>query len=243
MISGCFFMITGFEPIDNWYETPLGRLYLQRVIERLDELLNDEEKGVYALDAGCGGGHYSLFLAEKGYKTIGVDKSEVLVSRASKRSRGLLDKRINFLVADISSLPFPSDFFKLIICLNVIEFVPNREKAIGELKRVLAPDGLLLLGVCNKNSVWGLLKMMGRPFRNNDPFFKGRFFGRGDLIELADKAGLKLRQIKNDIYFPPIKNTRLVILCERIGKRWFKRLPGFLIASLMKPVLSNQPLI
>jgi ubiquinone/menaquinone biosynthesis C-methylase UbiE len=235
-------MITGFELIDNWYENPLGRLYLQRVIAKLNELLNNEEKDVYALDAGCGSGHYSLFLAENGYRAIGVDKSEVLVSKAYKKSKSF-SKRVNFLVADISSLPFPSNFFKLIICFNVIEFVPNREKAIGELKRVLAPDGLLLLGVCNKNSIWGLLKMIGRPFRNNDPFFKGCFFSRGDLIELADKAGFELRQIKDEIYFPPIKNTRLAILCERIGKKCFKWLPGFLIASLTKPMLSNQLLI
>jgi len=225
-------MITGFESIDSWYEKPLGQLYLQRVIKKLNELLNSKKKDVYALDAGCGAGHYTLHLAQR-YKTIGVDRSEILISKASKKSNSL-GERIDFIVADISSLPFPSNFFRLIICFNVIEFVSSREKAIGELKRVLAPDGVLLLGVCNKNSIWGLLKVIGKPFRKNDPFFKGSFFSRSDLIELAYKTGFRLEQMKEEIYFPPIQNTSLAIFCEKIGRKYFKRFPGCLITCLKK---------
>lgn len=230
-------MITGFESIDSWYEEPLGRLYLQRVIEKLNGLLSSKEIDVYALDAGCGAGHYTLHLAQS-YKTIGVDKSEILISKAIKKSNSL-DKSVNFLAADLSSLPFPSNLFKLIICFNVIEFVSSREKAIGELKRVLAPDGVLLLGVCNRNSIWGLLKKIAKPFRNKDPFFKGCFFSRRDLIDLAHQTGLELEQIREEIYFPPIKNTHLALFSEKIGRKYLKRFPGFLIAYLKKPMLSK----
>ncbi len=230
-------MITGFESIDSWYEGPLGRLYLQRVIEKLNGLLNNKEKDVYALDAGCGAGHYTLHLAQS-YKTIGVDKSEILISKATKKSNSQ-GRRVNFLAADLSSLPFRSNFFKLIICLNVIEFVSGRERAIRELKRVLAPDGVLLLGVCNKNSIWGLIKKIAKSFRKKDPFFKGYFFSRSDLIDLANQAGLELEQIREEIYFPPINNKRLALFSEKIGRKYLKRFPGLLIAYLKKPMVSK----
>jgi SAM-dependent methyltransferase len=227
-------MDTGFESIDDWYEKPLGRLYLTRVIEKLKELLDNQKvKDEYALDAGCGAGHYTLYLAEIGYRAIGFDKSEILIFKAFDKSKGYAEK-IDFVTADISSLPFPSDFFKLIICCNVIEFISVPEEALGELRRVLAPQGVLILGVCNKNSIWGLIQRLGKPFHRKDPFFKGRFFSRSGLINLVSKMGFELVQIKEAIYFPPVPCEDLAILCEKIGKRYFRRFPACLIAYLKK---------
>jgi SAM-dependent methyltransferase len=232
-------MDTGFESIDNWYEKPLGRLYLTRGIEKLKELLDGQKvKDEYALDAGCGAGHYTLHLTEIGYGAIGVDKSEILISKAFEKSKGHA-KKIDFIVADISSLPFPSDFFKLIICCNVIEFVSVPEETLRELKRVLAPQGILILGVCNKNSIWGLLQRLGKSFRWNDPFFKGRFFSRDELINLASKIGFDLDQIKGAIYFPPVPYKSLVIFYEKIGRKYFGRFPGCLIACLKKRISTS----
>lgn len=225
-------MITGFESIDSWYETPLGRLYLKRVTEKINELLGTNEENAYALGAGCGAGRYSINLA-RGRRVIGVDKSRVLVSKASKKSDNP-GNRINFLAADISSLPFRSNFFQLIICLNVIEFVPDSGSAFEELKRVLAHDGVLVLGVCNKNSLWDIVKKIGKPFRKKDPFFKGSFYSKAELVNLARQKGFKLEQINEAIYFPPVKNANLAVLCEKIGERYLKGFPGFLIASLKK---------
>jgi SAM-dependent methyltransferase len=231
-------MHTGFESIDNWYEKPLGRLYLKRVMEKLKELLDSQKvKDEYALDAGCGAGHYTLYLAEIGCKAIGVDKSEILIFKAFEKSKGQA-KKIDFFVADISSLPFPSSFFKLIICCNVIEFVSAPEEALEELRRVLAPQGILILGVCNKNSIWGFLQIMGKPFLN-DSFFKGRFFSRSELINLASKMGFELDRIKEAIYFPPVPYKGLAIFCEKIGRKYFRRFPGCLIARLKKNISSS----
>lgn len=225
-------MLTGFESIDEWYQNPLGNIYLQRVVDKLDELINEMDTGVLALDAGCGAGHYSLNLSD-GFRTVGVDKSELLISKAISRTQNN-GKNINFVVADISSLPFPSNCFHLVTCLNVLEFVPSQEQAIKELKRVLAPNGILILGVCNKNSIWGLQKLVGKRFRENDPFFNGAFFTKCDIIDLAEQEGFKLEQIVEEIYFPPIKNTILATLFEAIGKRLFKSFPGIFIASMKK---------
>jgi len=121
-----------------------------------------------------------------------------------------------------------------VTCLNVLEFVRSRKQAIKELKKVLAPDGILILGVCNKNSIWGLQKLVGKRFRGNDPFFNGTFFTKCDIVDLAEQEGFKLEQIVEEIYFPPIKNTAVAKLFETIAKRLFKSFPGIFIASMKK---------
>jgi ubiquinone/menaquinone biosynthesis C-methylase UbiE len=225
-------MLTGFEAIDEWYLNPLGKVYLQRVGDKLNELISNLETDMLALDAGCGAGHYTLNLAKR-FRTVGVDKSEILIDKAIQNSHKNR-QYINFVVADISSLPFQSNSFHIITCLNVIEFVQNQEETILELKRVLAPNGVLILGVCNKKSIWGVQKLVGKRFRENDPFFNGTFFTKCDIIDLVKQEGLKLEQLIEEIYFPPIKNTIAAKLFEIIGKRFFKSFPGIFIASMKK---------
>ena len=52
-------MLTGFESIDECYQNPLGNIYLQIVVDKLDELIKNIETGMLVLDAGCGSGHYT----------------------------------------------------------------------------------------------------------------------------------------------------------------------------------------
>lgn len=79
-------MLTGFESIDEWYQNPLGIIYLQRVVDKLDELINEMDTGVLALDAGFGAGHYSLNPSDN-FRTVGVDKSELSISKAIVKAR------------------------------------------------------------------------------------------------------------------------------------------------------------
>ncbi|GIW47974.1 MAG: SAM-dependent methyltransferase [Deltaproteobacteria bacterium] len=230
-------MITGFESINNWYEKPLGHIYFERVSSKLDKLLrphNTRGKPARALDAGCGSGQYTLYLASNyTYNTVGIDKSRILVSKAFKKSEEK-NLKVDFLNADIFSLPFKSESFGLVLCINVIEFVQNKIEAVGELKRVLSPEGILILGVCNKYGLWGLIKTVAKPFKRGDPFFKGNFLSRNDIKDIAQKTGLKLLHIEEEIYFLPFKDIRAITLSEKIIKRYLKSFSGLLIACLKK---------
>lgn len=48
-------------------------------------------------------------------------------------------------IIDITSIPYPDNYFDIIICSHVLAHVPNEEKAIRELKRVLSKDGIALI--------------------------------------------------------------------------------------------------
>lgn len=90
------------------------------------------------LDAGCGTGGNFPFLER--YGTVqGFDYSEEAVLYCRLRGRKEVRQ------ASIYELPYPDASFDLVTCLDVIEHLRLDLPALQELRRVLKPDGLLLL--------------------------------------------------------------------------------------------------
>jgi len=86
--------------------------------------------GEKILDAGCGGGAYVDFLAQKGLEVTGIDKHEHFVQSA--KSKGMLG---NFVQGDLTCLPFSNKSFDCTYCFDVLEHIDDYA-AIQELTRV-----------------------------------------------------------------------------------------------------------
>src|SRR5262245_61129678 len=65
------------------------RLVWRRAIERHLPRVGDRP---YCLDLGCGDGSISRFLAERGFKTVGIDQSEVMLGLARRKA---VEDRVN----------------------------------------------------------------------------------------------------------------------------------------------------
>ena len=93
--------------------------------------------GMTVLDLGCGIGGPGAWLAtERGCNVIGVDLMEPGV-RALKR----LFPEQPAVVASSTSLPFPNARFDAVWILGVIELIADKNAALREVQRVLAPRG------------------------------------------------------------------------------------------------------
>lgn len=55
------------------------------------------------------------------------------------------NRRIYFMQHAMPDLPFPDDMFDVVTCLEALEFMPEPERALAELVRVLRPGGYLLI--------------------------------------------------------------------------------------------------
>lgn len=100
------------------------------------------------LDAGCGDGYASFKLASVGYDVTGLDISSEMIAYATKQAKRLTDSTsLQFMEGDISATPYPDQSFAGILSINAMEFTSSPLIVLQEFRRILQPDGLLLLGV------------------------------------------------------------------------------------------------
>lgn len=117
---------------DELRHKPLDRQLLDRFAARVHE----------ACDIGCGPGHVTRYLQERGVKVCGVDLSREMVEQARRLNPG-----IEFQQGDMLALDAPDTAWDGITAFYSIIHIPRDEvvAALRELHRVLRPGGLLLL--------------------------------------------------------------------------------------------------
>jgi ubiquinone/menaquinone biosynthesis C-methylase UbiE len=95
------------------------------------------------LEVGIGTGlnlpHYPA-----GVALIGIDMSPDMLALARERA-DRIGRPVELIDADAMDLPFPDDTFDTVVCTYVLCSVPDDGLAISEMRRVLKPDGRLIL--------------------------------------------------------------------------------------------------
>ena len=107
------------------------------------------------LDIGCGGGANLKRLMQRSQKAkvTGVDYSPVSVEKSrSVNADAIASGRCKVLEASVESLPFEDNTFDIITAFETVYFWPNIEKSFGEVKRVLKPGGIFLIGTESNGS-------------------------------------------------------------------------------------------
>ena len=90
------------------------------------------------LDLGCGIGHSFAELAPR--ETVGVDSDPAVLAGQPRRT----------VAADMRRLPFPPASFGSVLAVQSIEHVPDPERALREIVRVLEPGGVAVLVTPNR---------------------------------------------------------------------------------------------
>jgi ubiquinone/menaquinone biosynthesis C-methylase UbiE len=130
-----------------------------------------------ALDVGCGDGRLSRELPAE--RITGVDVSPLALERAWQR---LPDAEL-VLVRPDERLPFPDSTFELALCAETVEHVRDVQLLLSELRRVLAPGGVLALTT----------PAHGPVLRTSDPLSPHiRFFTRRSLRRLLGELGFEV---------------------------------------------------
>ena len=116
-------------------------------------------KGI-VLDSGCGPGFVLTELAKKftACEFVGIDLSDPLLEVAENNNqKEILTERVKFLKADVQDIPFPDNYFDLVININMLHLVKEPVKMLNEIERVLKPDGFFFITDLRK-SILGLLE-------------------------------------------------------------------------------------
>jgi SAM-dependent methyltransferase len=197
-----------------WYR---GR---RRIVRAQIELL-ELPSGARILDAGCGSGHMLDEFARFGHAT-GVDIDPGSVERARERGR-------DAVLGSLLELPFADASFELVVCLDVLEHLPDDRAALRELLRVTAPGGALLVTVPAYQALWSA---------HDEANLHYRRYRAPALLEAAADAGWRPERYTyfNSVLLAPAAAVRLAQR-RRGSRRPSERSELNMTPAVLDPVL------
>jgi ubiquinone/menaquinone biosynthesis C-methylase UbiE len=226
--------ITHAGRIDSWnniYERP-------NTIARLGEL-----KGKDVLDLGCSTGFFTEYVLGQGVKSVtAVDASKKLIEKLVGRIK---DKRLTTYCADIGRpMPFlKSNFFDVIICSLVIDYVKEWAPMFEEFYRVVKKGGRVVVATSHPFAQYLYMKRRNLPQsyfafemfedewgRRGPKPFKTHYYIRplNEVLRPIIQSRFKIISIDE-----PLPDER----CKEIAPDEYQRLlerPGFLFIVLEK---------
>ncbi|MGA9335821.1 MAG: class I SAM-dependent methyltransferase [Rudaea sp.] len=202
----------------HWWFTERRRL--------LARLIADLEIPVDAriLDIGTSTGTNLRMLRDLGFRRFeGLDASDEAVRWCADKGYGKVTK------GDVCALPFPDASFDLILATDILEHVDDDVSALTEIRRVLKPNGHVLVTVPAFEFLWG--------GQDEVAHHKRRYLGR-ELRRRAEKAGLRdLRHFYfNYLLFLPILLVRRAVRIAGISARNENQINSPLINRILKVV-------
>jgi 2-polyprenyl-3-methyl-5-hydroxy-6-metoxy-1,4-benzoquinol methylase len=191
--------------------------------------------GLRALDVGCSAGFIADELAAAGARTVGVDIDEPGLARARQR----FGHRVDFRLARGEDLPLDDASVDVVVLNHIYEHVVDPEAVVADIHRVLAPTGVLYLGLGNK---YGVIEP-----HHNLPFLSWLPAGAADrYLRLADKgdhyyerfrsrAGLRRLFADYDVwdYTLPVLADSRAFAGDDLIPAWVGRIPEPVLAATL----------
>jgi len=118
-------------------------LYQEEQLKKLNiikEILT-LKKSYKLLDVGCGTG-ISTYFFQDNCKVIGIDPCKELISKGKG----------DLIQASAESIPFSDHYFDIIISVTAIHNFKDIKKSLQEIKRVLKPNGQLVISILKRSS-------------------------------------------------------------------------------------------
>jgi ubiquinone/menaquinone biosynthesis C-methylase UbiE len=153
--------------------------------------------GQAVLDVACGTGIVARTAADalRGEgRVVGLDLNEAMLAVA-RRVRPDLEWR----QGDAAALPFPDRAFDAVLCQMALMFFPDRGRALGEMRRVVAPGGTVAVvvpGQLASQPAWGpFVAMVARHAGPEAVSLLSTYWACGDLEQLrtlVESAGLEV---------------------------------------------------
>jgi ubiquinone/menaquinone biosynthesis C-methylase UbiE len=197
--------------------------------------------GQRVLEVGCGIGTDSINFARAGAELTAVDLSGESLRIAQERAEvmGVAD-RIRFVQADaekLTSAVAGEEPYDLVYSFGVVHHTPHPERALAEIRRLVAPGGTLKLMVYHRRSwkVFWIVTVQGR----------GRFWKTDELVaehseaqtgspvtfsytrqggrELVEQAGFRVQDVSVDHVFP--YRIGDYVQYRYVKEPWFRWMP------------------
>ncbi|MFL6075493.1 MAG: class I SAM-dependent methyltransferase [Mycobacteriales bacterium] len=149
------------------------------------------------LDAACGTGRWSEYLAAQGHRVIGVDSSPDMLVRARARVPAG-----EFRQGDLQHLPLDDGSVDLVVCALALTHVPELEPVLAEFARVLRPGGHAAISDMHDTTMartGGAKAVLPDGRLGRMPSYRHT---AGDYVRAALAAGFQIRGCEEPLVFP-----------------------------------------
>lgn len=125
--------------------------------EQMYELLRPVVRHKTVLELATGTGVIAKNIVNSAAHIEATDASPEMIAEAKRDNRSA---KLHFSVQDMFHLPYADESFDVVIVANALHIVPEPEKALAEIRRVLKDDGVLVAPTFTHadNSFWGRSK-------------------------------------------------------------------------------------
>jgi SAM-dependent methyltransferase len=173
------------ERYENWFDTHQSAYRSE--VEALERLLPQPGVG---LEIGVGSARFAAPLGMQ----VGLDPAAEMLARA--RDRG-----VDVVRGVAESLPFGDATFDTALMVTTICFVDDIARTLAEARRVLRPDGALVVGYIDRDSPVGRVY---QEKQSENPFYRDAVFVSTDeLVEAMEAAGFSEFEFVQTIYHWP----------------------------------------
>lgn len=189
-------------------------------------------RGARVADVGCGGGLLSEALAKAGAKVTGIDLGEKVIEIArlhmheSRLETPDLD--IDYRVQSSAELAHAEpERFDAVCCMELIEHVPDPAALVGDLARMVKPDGVVVMSTLNRTPVaFGaailgaeyFMRMLPRGTHHYAQFLKPSELGRllrHAGLEVEDVTGLGYNPLNRKAWLSPMTAVNYLISARK----------------------------
>lgn len=174
---------------DAWFEGKDGRLVFQSELAAIRAVSSDAPRPW--LEVGVGSGRFAQALGID----VGIDPAERLLAMARRRG-------VHVVHGYGEHLPFADSSFGAVFMIVTICFVDDPVPVLQECRRVLRPEGSLVIGLVPRESPWG--KEYVRKGKEGHPFYSyARFYTIPEIESLLKRTGFSPQRCVSTLFQPP----------------------------------------
>jgi SAM-dependent methyltransferase len=196
-----------------WSDSPDSHRHSWGTWDRLLDLAEERAGLGPLLDIGCGTGQFLDFARWRGWgPRFGIELSYQAARTARERTND------HIVVADLAKNPMPADHFAAVALWDILEHVPDVRGLLTEVRRVLRPGGVALIGTVHRYGI--SMRLLRERALTVAPPEHLTFLTSAGLSRAAEDCGLTLSACwSNTVYL----------------REWVRFLPRFASAQVSDP--------
>ena len=167
--------MTGMRDHENFWDRNAARYdrFMRKdraAYEKMYALIRPVVKAKTVLELAAGTGLIAKRIVNAAAHIEATDASAEMIAEAKRDNHST---KLHFSVQDMFRLPYAEESFDVVIVSNALHIVPQPEKALAEIRRVLKDDGVLIAPTFThaENSIFGMIRaffmrLAGFPLRS-----------------------------------------------------------------------------